>query len=451
MDLACRKVPDERLAVAEGRVQLNFKRIENKFAKDAVLVLPGFNECILRYVEVAHAIHAAGFSVLLLDHRGQGLSDREPGFKGQNAFIADFESSTMGDVIALAEATKSSVVGEGGALHVLGHSMGGLIAARCAAARQDLFDGRLVLSCPCLETVWGDKPPGLPRAVAKAMAAVGAAFGASRVLPPVPGAQLCWWDPSARIEGVDLTHDAGQLDWYWALRATNPRVALNGCTLGWIGEIVRGQEGLAAAAPRAANPTLVLTAELDALVKECGQAAWVAAAPDARRVKVMGAFHEPLFEAAPARAAALALAVGWLKGRISVPKMLAKLPPPPAATGSASPTSVQTDGGLGRVVMVQASDPSELLAARSAAEAPGGPASLAATTTLAATSAFAFALKLGAIGCLGWYVGAPWFLGGRASRGSQPAASGQSSGAGVARAVAGAGVGALFGRSHRRH
>jgi len=61
-------------------------------------VLPGFNEPILRYVTLAHELYNApgrGFSVILMDHRGQGLSDREPGFdasasgKMNNAYVED--------------------------------------------------------------------------------------------------------------------------------------------------------------------------------------------------------------------------------------------------------------------------------------------------------------------------------------------------------------------------
>jgi pimeloyl-ACP methyl ester carboxylesterase len=189
--------------------------------------------------------------VVLLDHRGQGLSDREPGFDGtasgkaNNAYVADFFQTCVGDVHALAEALKPRVVksgGGGGKLHLVAHSMGGLIGSHAASSRPDLFDGRCVLSCPMFDTVWGDKPPGLPRGVIGAVVEAGHWCGAAMLLPPAPGAKLCWWDPHAPIEGVLLTHDVAHLKYYHALRSRVRREVV--CSKGRRGIVVGSGMGL---------------------------------------------------------------------------------------------------------------------------------------------------------------------------------------------------------------
>ena len=45
--------------------------------RGAVLLLPGYSEFIEKYLETGSELQRAGYSVLLLDWRGQGLSDRK--------------------------------------------------------------------------------------------------------------------------------------------------------------------------------------------------------------------------------------------------------------------------------------------------------------------------------------------------------------------------------------
>jgi hypothetical protein len=78
-------------------------------------------------------------------------------------------------------------------------------------------------SAPAFDVVWG-APPGLPRALAASLGRLGCALGAGHCLAPTPDGTLSWWDPAAPVAGVRLTHDAGYLVWFWALRArVSPR------------------------------------------------------------------------------------------------------------------------------------------------------------------------------------------------------------------------------------
>ena len=298
-------------------VALKFVAFRNPEASDAVLVVPGFNEPMLKYVQVAYELYVSGFSVFVYDHRGQGLSDRELQVQAegrhQNGHIEDFFATKVADCVAFA---RGVVVPGHRRVHLLAHSMGGLVAAHANHEAPDLFHkGRVVFSAPMFETVWGKIPPGgLPRKVSNAIGAFGVHLGLGRRLPPLPGAVLDWWDPHAPIFEL-LSHDKRKLAWYHALRSANPTLALLGPTMGWIYECTGAQYALEdkKVASTFANPTLILTAETDSFVKASAQEAFCAAAPSCRRVVVKGAYHEVLFESEDIRVACVDAVVNWFR------------------------------------------------------------------------------------------------------------------------------------------
>jgi alpha-beta hydrolase superfamily lysophospholipase len=134
--------------------------------------MPGFNEPMAKYVQTAFELYtsAAKVSVVLYDHRGQGLSDRSPNLPptaSQNGHFDDFDRECVADCVAMAKHA-SQVLGlspgladgkkeqeKKRLLHVVAHSMGGLIAVHAIANSPDLFTGRVVRkSMPFSEGWW---------------------------------------------------------------------------------------------------------------------------------------------------------------------------------------------------------------------------------------------------------------------------------------------------------
>ena len=103
-----------------------------------VVIAHGYGEHIGRYDHVAAALGDAGAAVYGLDHLGHGQSD------GERALILDFDP-VADDVHLLVESARSEHPGL--PVVLLGHSMGGLIAARCAQRHGDGLAG-LALSAP---------------------------------------------------------------------------------------------------------------------------------------------------------------------------------------------------------------------------------------------------------------------------------------------------------------
>jgi alpha-beta hydrolase superfamily lysophospholipase len=107
-----------------------------------VVIVHGLGEHAGRYDAVARRLNTWGFAVRGYDHYGHGDSGGTRGGLPAEARLVD----DLGDVV---ESTRQRL-DAGTPLVVLGHSMGGLVAACLAALAQVRIDG-LVLSSPALD------------------------------------------------------------------------------------------------------------------------------------------------------------------------------------------------------------------------------------------------------------------------------------------------------------
>ena len=222
-------------------------------AQRGVLVVHGLGEHIGRYAHVAAQLNAWGWQVFGYDQRGHGRSD---GPRGALAAADDL----LHDLAAVIDAVRAAMPGP---LVLLGHSLGGLVAARfvaggigeSGAAWARPVDA-LVLSSPALD-------PGLSIPQKLLLATLG------RLAPNLRlgnGLKPAWIsrDPQVvRDYAADpLVHD----------RVT-PRLARF---------IVDGSAVVAARAADWSVPTFQLYAGSDRCVAPAGSAGFAAAAPQAR-------------------------------------------------------------------------------------------------------------------------------------------------------------------------
>jgi alpha-beta hydrolase superfamily lysophospholipase len=109
-----------------------------------VVIAHGYGEHVGRYEHVADALVGNGAVVYAVDHVGHGESE------GERVFVEDFED-VVTDLHVLDERARRE--NPGLPVVLLGHSMGGLIAARYAQRYGDSL-AALVLSSPLVGT-WG--------------------------------------------------------------------------------------------------------------------------------------------------------------------------------------------------------------------------------------------------------------------------------------------------------
>jgi alpha-beta hydrolase superfamily lysophospholipase len=270
-------------------------------AHGRVLIVHGLGEHGGRYAHVARALNAAGWSVHAYDHRGHGDSDGARGaIPARDALCADLAA-----VIDELRADEGPFVGP---FVLLGHSLGGLVAARFVAetlATQPAPWVRpvdaLVLSSPALDVA--------PTSFQRLQLWLG-----ERLMPDRP-------QPSG-LDPQSVSRDPQTVADYIADPKVHDRISARLARF-----IVDDGAGVIAAVPRWRVPTLLMWAGADRLVAPAGSAAFAAAAPKAivQHRCFDGLAHEIFNE--PERAEVLAHLTRWLAG-ISGPTQPGARPAP---------------------------------------------------------------------------------------------------------------------------
>jgi alpha-beta hydrolase superfamily lysophospholipase len=252
--------------------------------RGTVLLVHGLGEHAGRYAHVAARLNAWGWRVMAHDHRGHG---RSGGARGR---IADGDA-LLRDLARVIDAARAE---QPGPLLLLGHSMGGLIAARFVAeglrpqpaAWHREVDG-LVLSSPALAVEMN----AFQRLLLATLGPLAPNLAVANGLDPAWVSR----DPAvvAAYVADPLVHDR--------ITPRLTRFIVDG------GEFVRGL------APRWCVPTLLMWAGSDRCVAPSGSAEFAAAAPkDVLQSQVFEPlFHEILNE--PEQAQVFARLQAWLQ------------------------------------------------------------------------------------------------------------------------------------------
>jgi alpha-beta hydrolase superfamily lysophospholipase len=254
-------------------------------ARGSVLVVHGLGEHVGRHAALAARLNAFGWQVAGYDLRGHGQSG------GPRGGVPDGEA-LLRDVALAIDAVRAAWRGP---LVLLGHSMGGLIAARFVAGALD--DGApwgrdvdaLVLSSPALD-------PGMNAGQKLLLALLGSL---APNLAVGNGLKPEW-----------ISRDAGVVAAYVADPLVHDRV-----TPRLVRFIVDGGARVLACAPRWRVPTLLLWAGADRCVAPAGSAAFAAAAPAAVvRTRVFDGLAHEIFNE-PEKDAVFAALGDWLAER----------------------------------------------------------------------------------------------------------------------------------------
>ena len=204
--------------------------------RGTILIFPGRTEACEKYGLLADKFCAAGFCVVAIDWRGQGLSQRL-GRDPRMGHVGRF-SDYQRDVAALLAALSKLWLAEC-ARYLLAHSMGGGIGLR--ALQQGLHVRGVVFSAP----MWGlalSKPAQLG-----VMAITGAArrLGLGQTYTPGYGAHS--YLDTAPFEGNVLTHDPEMFAYLKRQVDCYPDLGLGGPSLHWLSEAMHEMAALRAA------------------------------------------------------------------------------------------------------------------------------------------------------------------------------------------------------------
>lgn len=249
-----------------------------------LLLVHGLAEHCGRYLHVADLLCGLGLRVRAYDQRGHGAS-------GGPRMVAPHPDIYVEDLAEIHDA----VVRQWNEMPiVLGHSMGGLVAARFATGRVRPIRA-LILSSPALALKLSGGMMTLHRVL---LALV------PRLRVPNP------------IDARLLSHDPEVARAY----RTDPLVQ-GTITAGVLESFIRGMAQAQADAPRLESPMLMLVAGADRIVDPAGSRTFHDSAPEDLREMVWfeTGYHEIFNEAEPLRGEVFAALSGWLGRHLETP------------------------------------------------------------------------------------------------------------------------------------
>jgi lysophospholipase len=209
-------------------VHLRFGVFNRNAPKGTVLLFPGRTEYVEKYGSAASSLAEAGYAMIVIDWRGQGLADRltnDP-MSGHVHHFSDYQL----DVAAItAAATELNLPKP---WHLLAHSMGGCIGLRA------LYLGLPVLSAVFSGPMWGIRINDVLRPVAWSLSWSSRQLGFSHLYSPntTGGQSYVLKEPFASNK---LTRDAEMYQMMIDQTRAEPAIGLGGPTLRWLNEALR--------------------------------------------------------------------------------------------------------------------------------------------------------------------------------------------------------------------
>ena len=283
-------------------VTIRYAALRQAKVERAILIVNGRVESYLKYQELAWDLWRQGYSLYLIDHRGQGMSDRmlnDP----QKGYVDHFDDY----VVDLKQFHDQIIMADQPAkLFLLAHSMGGAISARYLERWPDDIKAA-VLSSPMLGINLGGLPKWLAKGLASTIGTVGGWLGE----PPYGPGQGAYQDHGFADNG--LTHSQSRYQAFRQLYEQHPQIKLGGATAHWIYQGITGADAVIADAGAIKTPLLVLQAGNDSVVDNTAQDRFctIAKCEGGKPLRIEGAWHELFIESDDKRQPALTAMVDF--------------------------------------------------------------------------------------------------------------------------------------------
>lgn len=289
-----------------------FINIDESVPAKCLIISSGRSESYLKYKELSYDLYNHGYSVFLIDHRGQGLSQRllTDSHKG---YVDDFQHY-VDDLATFIENTVTPHC-QGNKPYILAHSMGGAIAARYMQDFPDKIKAA-VLSSPML----GFNSGNVPEVIAKSVLTISAQLNQ-------------WFDDHPwyflghkgftqhTFSENKLMHSSVRYQLFTQLYQSTPEIQLGGVSVQWLTTSQLALETIFNNIDKIKTPTLVLQAGQDQIIKNQAQDDFCQqlhklqpqSCPHGKPSIVANAYHELFFESDTFREQALQAAIQWFE------------------------------------------------------------------------------------------------------------------------------------------
>ncbi|KJZ19830.1 alpha/beta hydrolase [Loktanella sp. S4079] len=253
-------------------------------AKGTVLIFPGRTEFIEKYGRAAKALHKRGLASVVIDWRGQGISDRMVANRaiGHVASFADFQH----DVAALLAYANAQNLPK--PYYLIAHSMGGCIGLR------SLLNGLDVKAAMFSAPMWGIQMSVALRPIAWGLSAMSRQLGFDETL--APGQFEKPYVLRAAFEGNTLTNDRDMFETLGRQLRSYPDLGLGGPSLRWLNTSLREMHRLSALPSPTNIPCLTFLGSKEAIVDPARIHERMASWPDGQLRVIAGGQHEMMMD-----------------------------------------------------------------------------------------------------------------------------------------------------------
>ena len=267
----------------ENNVSIHYMLFRVAKEKGAIVISNGRTEAIIKYKELIYDLNHNGYSVYLIDHRGQGFSGRMVADK-QMGYVDDFNNYVLDlhhFVVTKVKPLKSKH------LYLLGHSMGGAIAARYLEEFHDGFDAA-VLNSPMLQ-------PNLFTANTSGLVCKLMKLEKEREVY-APG-QKSYDDEDICFDDNLLTHSVVRFKLMHQELAEHPKAKIGGPSVGWIQSACEASNLAVENAGKIKIPLFIIRGSADKIVNPKAEDEFCSkVGKKCRGYEIDGAWHELLIE-----------------------------------------------------------------------------------------------------------------------------------------------------------
>jgi len=302
--------------IGVNNVKISFATFNSPKHTKCLIIAPGRSETYLKYKELSYDFFLKGFNIYIIDHRGQGLSQRmlsnpNKGYVDKFDDYADdlhhfIESIVKPDCQQNTSTQKSS-------LYLLSHSMGGAITVRYLQKYPNQLSA-VVLSSPMIAFNNGGLPNWLSNSVIKSGNKINQWFSTKQ-----------WYFFGQKdfqvtdFIGNPLSHSQVRFQRFMDLYQAESKIQLGGVTVHWLQQAVLTTDNIFANLALIKVPLLVIQSGADSIVDNQAQNKFCMqlhqlnkqSCPEGKPVVIDDAYHELFVESDKYREKALSSVLNW--------------------------------------------------------------------------------------------------------------------------------------------
>lgn len=268
----------------EGLGSVHVRSFIEERNQKLLVISPGRAESSLKYAELCYELKGSGFDIIVVDHRGQGFSERYFGVEGFG-HVERFQDYSH-DLLAVIDHFQErknykKTIG-------LAHSMGGAIALNTQILENKTFSG-LILSSPMLKILSRKIPEPL---AAMTLDLIGRSPLNTRPLYKRKESR----DQRALFESNLNTGCQYRFSFHRELEKRHPQLLIGAPTYGWLREAARLSRSVMKNKRDLNVGILLMQAEADEIVCNKAQDKFAHEVNNCRLIRLKEARHEVLHE-----------------------------------------------------------------------------------------------------------------------------------------------------------